>query len=192
MGRPKLLLAFEDTTLAGALIRALLRAGVERVVVVLAPGADELRSRLGGATGVEIVENPRPERGMLSSVLCGLEALGGAAAIAAAQEPVLVTPADLPAIQPATIRRLIAAVRDSGASLVVPTHRGKRGHPLAIAPCVLLDVPGLDPAAGLHQLLDRHPVMRLVVEDPGVLADVDTPAEYERLRAAAELRTRPR
>ena len=120
---------------------------------------------------------------MLSSILAGLDALGGAAAIEASGQPLLVTPADLPAIEPSTIRDLIAALERSGAALAVPSYRGKRGHPLAIAARVVRDVGALDAAIGLRQLLDRHRVMELAVEDPAVIADVDTPADYESLLA---------
>ena len=188
MGRPKLLLPFGDTTVAGALIESLRNAGVERIVVVLAPGDAALRSWLAGSTGIEIAENPRPERGMLSSVLCGVEALGGAASLTASREPLLVTPADLPTIQPSTIGRLLAVLGEGGAALAVPTYRGRRGHPLAIAARLVTEIAALDPAVGLRQLLARHPVVELAVEDPGVVADVDTPADYVRLDGDRRLR----
>jgi molybdenum cofactor cytidylyltransferase len=182
MGRPKLLLPFGDTTVAGALLASLREAGVTRTVVVVAPADDALRACAVGA-GAAVTVNPDPARGMLSSILAGLEALGGALALEAAGELLLVTPADLPSIRPSTIVLLLEALRREEASLAVPAYRGKRGHPLAIAPAVVGELERLDPAIGLHQLLDRCPLIELAVEDPGVVFDVDTPAQYERLRS---------
>jgi CTP:molybdopterin cytidylyltransferase MocA len=186
MGRPKLLLPFRDTTVAGALVASLRQGGVDRVVVVAAAGDAAIES-WARAQGAIVAHNPRPERGMLSSVLAGIEAAGGAATLAAAGEPILVTPADLPALSPATVRALLAAIARGEVPLAVPAHRGKRGHPLAIAAALLPEIATLDPAVGLRQILERHPVRELPVDDRGVIADVDTPADYEALDAADEL-----
>jgi molybdenum cofactor cytidylyltransferase len=186
MGRPKLLLPFGETTVAGALLASLREAGVERIAVVIAPGDETLRS-WAHAAGAEVAVNDHPERGMLSSIVAGLEALGGAAAIAAAGEALLVTPADLPALLPATVRRLLATLESGGAPLAVPAYRGKRGHPLAIAARLAPEIPALDPAVGLRQLLERHAVAELATDDAGVVADVDTPADYSNLERARRL-----
>ena len=126
---------------------------------------------------------------MLSSILAGLDALGGAAALATTGRPLLVSPADLPAIDPRTIRDLVGALERGKSPLAVPAYRGKRGHPLAIAASVVGDLARLDPTVGLRQLLDRHRVLELEVDDPGVIADVDTPGDYESLRAGGETTT---
>lgn len=185
MGRPKLLLPYRDTTVAGALLDSLRAAGVERIVLVAAAGDEALRAWARGRN-VTVAVNERPERGMLSSIVAGLDALGGGAAVEATGRPLLVTPADLPAIDPRTIRELVATLERAEAPLAVPTYRGKRGHPLAIAASVAGDIARLDPAIGLRQLLDRHPVLEIAVDDPAVVADVDTPADYELLRSTPD------
>jgi CTP:molybdopterin cytidylyltransferase MocA len=180
MGRPKLLLPFRDTTVAGALLASLRQGGIDRVVVVAAAGDGAVES-WARAEGAVVAHNDHPERGMLSSVLAGIDAIGGAGALAAAGDAVLVTPADLPSLSPATVRALLLLLERGGAALAVPTHDGKRGHPLAIAAALLPEVATLDPAIGLRQILERHPVSELAVDDRGVIADVDTPADYDAL-----------
>jgi CTP:molybdopterin cytidylyltransferase MocA len=158
---------------------AVLRGGgVADVVLVVAPG-DEALAAWGRAAGPRIAANPRPEDGMLSSILAGLAALGGPGAVAASGRPVLVCPADLPGLSPATVAAVLAAL-GSGACLAVPVHRGRRGHPLGIAPRLVAEVEGLDPAVGLRQLVARHAaeVVEIPVDDPGAVADLDTPEDY--------------
>ena len=50
----------------------------------------------------------------------------------------------------------------------------------------------LDPTVGLRQLLERHAVTELAVDDPGSVADLDTPDDYERLRDETEASARSR
>lgn len=185
MGRPKLLLPYGGGTVLGALVGTLSTARIEPIVVVAAAGDVELRAWCETAAAVTAAINPRPERGMLSSILEGLEALGGAEALARRGQPLLVTPGDLPALRPATVTELLRRREAAAASLAVPVYNGRRGHPLAIAPALIPEIPHLDPARGLHQLLDLHPqdILRVEVDDPGCVADLDIPDDYERLRA---------
>lgn len=182
MGRPKLLLPYAGGTLVGALVASLRGGGVSTVLLVTAPGDEDLRAWAREA-GVSVAVNPAPERGMLSTILEGLAALGGAAALARRGELLLVSPADLPAVRPDTIARLIREATESGAPLAVPVYQGKRGHPLAIAPALIPGIETLDPEVGLKQLRDRHEaeLLNVEVEDAGVVLDVDTPEEYENL-----------
>lgn len=185
MGRAKLLLPFADTTVLGAVLRALREGGASRVVTVLAEDDRDLQ-RWATAQPIQTAFNSEPGRGMLSTILCGLQALGGTRSLQQARTTVLICPGDLPALSPDTVGKVIDAV-DDGALLAVPEHRGRRGHPLAIAPSLLSEIPGLDPRIGLRQLLQRNPdaVRRVSVDDAGILRDVDTPEDYERLRAEA-------
>lgn len=183
MGRPKLLLPFGGGTLVGSLVASLRGGGVSTILLVTAPGSEDLQAWARDA-GVAVAVNPEPERGMLSTIREGIAALGGAAALARRGELLLVSPADLPAVRSETIARLIREATDSGAPLALPVYRGKRGHPLAIAPALIPEIETLDPEVGLRQLRDRHEaeLLEIEVEDAGVVLDVDTPAEYERLK----------
>lgn len=186
MGRPKLLLPFAGGTVLGGVVAALRSGGAGEVALVVAPGDEEL-SAWARERSLTLAVNPRPEDGMLSTIRAGLAALGGTAALAAAGRPILVTPADLPALSPATVRAVLAALA-AGAPLAVPLHRGRRGHPLGIAAPLLPEIDRLDPGVGLRQLLDRHAavVRELPVDDRGALEDVDTPEDYARLLASLD------
>ena len=183
MGRDKATLPFAGDTVVEALLEALARGGVAEVCVVVAPGSPVV-GLLAGRDGVRLVENERPERGMLSSVLVGLRALGGAGRLGDERRPLVVCPVDHPAIRPATVPRLLAAI-ERGAGLAVPVHEGSRGHPIAIAPRLVDAIESLDLEVGLRQLLEREAgsLVEVPVDDPGTVLDLDTPEDYERLLA---------
>jgi molybdenum cofactor cytidylyltransferase len=180
MGRPKLLLPYRGGTIVGALVVSLRAAGVERIVLVIAPGDGELRS-WAESTGLTVAVNPEPERGMLSTIQEGLASLGPLPG-----ETLLISPADLPAVRPETIAEVVRRREEAGAPLALPVWRGRHGHPLAIAPELIPEIAGLDPLVpntGLRQLRDRHAAATLWidVDDPGAVQDVDTPQDYEAL-----------
>jgi len=196
MGRPKLLLSYGGGTVLGTLVATLQAAGVSPIVVVAAAGDAEMRAWCAAAiaaaattdaAGLTVALNAAPERGMLSSILAGLAALRDAGTLAGGRATLLVCPGDLPALRPGTVVELLRRREAAGAGLAVPVHRGRRGHPLAVAPMLIPEIESLDPGRGLRQLLDLHPgeLLSVEVDDPGCIADLDTPEDYERLRAGA-------
>ncbi|HEV3077387.1 MAG TPA: nucleotidyltransferase family protein [Thermoanaerobaculia bacterium] len=196
MGRPKLLLPYGDSTVLGSLAGALRVAGVSPIVLVAAANDAEVRAwcaaaiavaATAAAGGLMVALNAAPERGMLSSILAGLAALGGAGRLAGGRATLLVCPGDLPALRPETVVELLRRREAAGAGLAVPVHRGRRGHPLAVAPALIPEIEALDPGRGLRQLLDLHPgeLLTVEVDDPGCVADLDTPEDYERLHAGS-------
>lgn len=176
MGRPKLLLPYRGGTLVGSVVEALRGGGVSTIVLVTSPGDEDLRAWAREA-GVVAAVNPAPERGMLSSIREGIAALGKTGEI------LLVSPADLPALRPETVSTLVRRMEETGAPLALPVYQGRRGHPMAIAPALIPEIDTLDPDVGLKQLRDRHEdlLFELEVEDPGVVEDVDTPEDYEKI-----------
>jgi molybdenum cofactor cytidylyltransferase len=188
MGCAKLLLPFRDLTILGALTNSLLQSGADPIVLVTAPHDEELQ-HWAATAGLHTAVNPEPTQGMLSSLLAGLGALGGAAALAGRGEILLVSPADLPLLRSTTVTLLLVRRAAADAQLAVPVYQGRRGHPLVIAPELISEIPGLDPDVGLRQLRERHAAAALEVEvdDPGTVFDVDTPEDYARLEQLAQL-----
>jgi CTP:molybdopterin cytidylyltransferase MocA len=141
------------------------------LVVIGPPHGDAIRRAL--PAGASTALNARPERGMLSSVQAGLAALPAAATAA------LVWPVDVPLVEAATVRAILAA---APGKLIVPMHNKRGGHPLRVPRRLFGAVAALDPDVGLRALLDERAseVERLRVADRNVLVDVDTREEYAR------------
>lgn len=179
MGCAKLLLPWPDPSseqsILGATLTALRAGGVPRLVVVSAGNNHQLATHAADL-GAEVVRNPEPDRGMLSSIQVGLSHL---LATGTAPDPLLVCPADLPRLAPHTVAALLATWRAQRPELLLPVHLGRRGHPLLVGAAQQSLIFALDPVVGLRQLLDRSAdcVHSLSVDDPGVLTDVDTPQD---------------
>ena len=173
-GGAKLLAAIDGEPLLDRTIAALLNGGVDQVIVVVAPDADDLKRDVNAFSDARVwpVVNPDPSRGMFSSLQAGMtEAQGDA---------LLVLPADMPFVQSGTVAILLD-VFASRPAIVSPRYQGKRGHPVILPPALRDEVREAEPTLTLHDILKRHPDLRVDVDvtDRGVRRDVDRPADLE-------------
>jgi len=150
-----------------------LRPQVSHVVAVVKPGADELSRKLT-SEGCEVVVCDNAAEGMGASLACAARA---AAQLYPPADGYLVALGDMPFVRPSSI----AAVRDAlaaGALLAAPFWRARRGHPVGIAGRFHAELLGLRGDEGAKALLGAgHRLVKIPVGDPGVLRDIDTPAD---------------
>jgi molybdenum cofactor cytidylyltransferase len=178
MGRPKagLRLRPDGPTFAAALVQALQTAGLGGITVVAGAHPDAVRHALEGVTNVEILHNSDWPSGQLSSLLTALAALE-----TPELEAVVVALVDSPFVRPATVRLLLERWRETGAPIVRPTLDGRHGHPVLFAreTFAALRAAPLDRGAKAVLTARAAEVLNVVVDDPGVLADIDTPDDYD-------------
>ena len=161
----------EGTCVARESAQRLLRV-VPKVIAVVRPGAETLAHVLNDA-GCDVVFAPDAGRGMGASLAAGVDADHEA-------ESWIVALADMPCISVESIEA-VARSLDGGAPLVAPFYRGQRGHPVGFGYAHRAALVALDGDAGARSLLSSHPVTRVEVDDPGILRDIDTPADLNGL-----------
>jgi molybdenum cofactor cytidylyltransferase len=177
MGRPKALLPLgaSGQPFARVICDTLTTAGVAPIVVVT---RSELRDQLARVLAdVMLVVNPGPDRGQLSSLLAGLDALDN-------PEAALVTLVDLPLVQTATVASLLAAWHETHAPLVRPLPQGRHpGHPVIFGALLLEALRSADLDLGAKPVVHRFlaDAVSVPVDDRGTLEDFDTPEAYDRL-----------
>lgn len=145
-------------------------AATDRAVVLVRPQQPELRQLLANR-GIDVVEVANADEGMGVTLATGVRATAQAAGW-------VVALADMPRVSPDTTRRVVIALRD-GASIVVPYHGGRRGHPVGFARPWYDALSTLEGDEGARRLLQEHGqfITRIDVDDPGCLYDVDTPGD---------------
>jgi molybdenum cofactor cytidylyltransferase len=149
-----------------------LRVVLDEVVAVVAPPSEDNQIELHNllrAEGCTLVVNPRAAEGQGTSIACGVGATPSA-------NGWVVALADMPAVQPNTLRRIVDALH-AGAATVAPVHRGRRGHPVGFAAPMQSELLASAGETGARHVLARHPPQLIEVDDPGVLYDVDTPED---------------
>ena len=167
MGRPKALLAWGDTTLLEYALREARAAGVEDLVVVLGPATRHLQ--LGTPTAF----NPDPDAGRSASIRIGSQALPDGVGT------ILIQSVDQP-VSGDVIDALFRAV-EGGAELVVPTYRGRRGHPACFSGRLLGELRGVsETGEGLRAVVRRHAaqLVEVAVNSQAVLWNLNDPDAY--------------
>lgn len=172
MGQPKALLPIQDQPAIMRCLTSLLGA-VAEVIVILGPESAAVAALLKD-TSVKLLVNTLPQSDMAKSVRLGLQAIPPEAS------GVLVYPVDYPVVQADTIRRIVAASLESPEEIIIPTHQERRGHPTLFPRKLLADI---YQGVTLREIIGRHPpqVRLLPVDDEGVILEMDTPEEYEKI-----------
>lgn len=90
----------------------------------------------------------------------------------------LVLPGDLPLIRPASLRTVAESLRT--ASLVLPMHQGTRGHPVGFGAEHGAALMALQGAEGAAAIVRQSRALRLDLDDPGIVTDIDTMEDLAR------------
>lgn len=177
MGYPKALLGYRGRPFLTGIVEACFAAGVDKRVVVLGYYADKILEEID-LTDVIVAMNDDLDAGPIGSVRAGLAALA-----AFPVDAVLVWPVDRPHVAVSTIEALLDTFRTTHQPIVVPTHGGRRGHPVVFARRVFAELLGAPNGEGARAVVHRDSsrVAEVAVEDPAVLEDFNTPEDYKKL-----------
>lgn len=182
MGQPKQLLEVGGRPLLVRAVEAALAAPVWPVVVVLGANAAMLRPLLAPFP-VLVVENAAWSEGMASSLREGVTTL---TQFSRRLEAAVVVLADQPALDATVIRRLIAAHHASGRDLVAARYSGRHGAPALFHRRLFPRLTALTGEAGARELLNGGDPPVTPVDLPQMAADLDTPEDLRRWRAAQD------
>ena len=185
MGAWKPLLPWPSGSVIGAVLQSVLDAGL-RPIVVTGYRADELSAALAGLPEASIVYNPAWERGLLGSVLAGLERARDLDGVEGRGflSGCLVTHADMPLIGSGSYLAMIersASRREAGLgdATVFPRYSGTLGHPVWIPFSWIKGLSSLGPGERLRDFLLSGSWETVDLDDEGIVLDLDTPEVYE-------------
>lgn len=122
IGQPKIFLTLRDRCFWEWIALNLSRAGLEDTVIVIRP---EHKKYFRGIRKPQPIVNPRPSRGMFSSLKIGYRKMPGHAGY-------LICPVDHPKVSAKTYRKLLAAFSKTPLSVIRPRYQRKPGHPIII------------------------------------------------------------
>ena len=184
MGCPKLALDLFGKTILERVIDTVRAANVFDILVVLGPTSADLQP-IADKAGARTLLLDRQTPDMRATIEVGLRWL------IENEQPrpddgLLLLPADHPALSSACIEDLLRAsvIPGGDATIWMPTYEGRRGHPALVS---WRHVPGIlaSPAdQGLNKYLRARAdeTREVPCSSADILCDLDTPADYERLK----------
>ena len=173
MGRPKALLPFRGRTFLENILDAISRSSISHAVVVLGHHREAIERETIGLPFS--VFNPDYEQGMITSLQAGIRVLPPGAS------GTFLFLVDHPLVDPFIIEALIARLAPN--RIVLPTFEGRRGHPVLFASQVLEEIVALPEGQGANIVVRRNPdrIIEVPVDAPGILVDIDTPEQFQKL-----------
>ena len=180
MGKDNKLLAdINGTPLICRTVEALQASNVASVTVVTGHDADGVTATLTDLAGLSFAHNPNHNDGLSTSLKAGL------AAIPETSHGVIICLGDMPLVTLDMLNELIRAFDPvEGRSICVPVYGRKRGNPILWGKAFLGSMLGLTGDTGARALLEEHAdqVHEVMMTNDGVLFDVDTPEQLQRLK----------
>lgn len=185
MGQPKALLPFPEkpaaqSSQAKTFLEHLIevtrhsRAGTLRVVV----GAHEreIRARVKLADECVVV-NREWEKGQLSSLQAAIRSLPDSA------EGMILCLVDHPLVSAKLIASLIEAFDNAKSKIVIPTFRGRRGHPVIFPKTIFAKLLSAPEDAGARAVVRAHAseIIEIPTDEEGVVLNLNDPATLDKI-----------
>lgn len=141
---------------------------VNKIYLITGHYDQDIRSIVHEDEKVHIVYNADYEKGMFSSVLCGVKNV---------TEDFFIIPGDIPFISASTYDALLKGSKP----IRFPTYEGKEGHPLFISIKLKSRLLNEPVDSNLRKFRDEQDKEIILVDDPNILKDIDTMIEYKTL-----------
>ena len=179
MGQNKMLLELEGESLVRRAAKRALGAGLSPVVVVIGHEADRLRAELKDLP-LEFAVNPDYTGPTSGSLHQGLNKLGPDVNAA------VIMLGDMVRVTAETLAMLIAAARGTAAPLVVSRYGDVTAPPLLFRRALFAELLAWTGEGCGKAVVQAHKHEAMYVDRPeALLADVDTPEDFEALRQSS-------
>ncbi len=174
MGVDKLSLPWGRKTMLEHCFETLLRSEVHELILVLSSRNKGVRNLFRGRK-VRIVINPLFKMGMSASIRRGLQEIHPHC------HGILIALGDQPLLKTRTINALIRTFDQGKGGIIVPSFRGRRGHPIIFHRRFKRELLNLKGDIGGRSIIESYPeeVRVVPVKSMGVIKDVDTWPAYK-------------
>ena len=173
MGRPKALLQIDGVSFLQSIILKLEKTGITDIIIVLGRDFKQIEARISIRRQHQVIINPYPEQGPLSSIQLALKELKPDT------NGFLLILVDHPLVSQTTYQAILAQA-DSG-KIIIPVYNRKSGHPVYFGRKFFNDLVHAPLNEGARHVVHKYPqkVKKIEVPDDGILHDIDLPGDYE-------------
>ncbi|HNY10197.1 MAG TPA: nucleotidyltransferase family protein [Candidatus Wallbacteria bacterium] len=195
MGTEKQLLTYRGRTFIERAIDGFIHAGIKSIAVVLGHKYELMKSRLKTSyppailtmsdTEIIFAENASYKLGQFSSIRRGISAVCEKKSVDF-YSGFMIQLIDRPTVEPETFKKLKEEFLNSPKSIVIPSFEMHRGHPVCISSAYIGKILELADTSSLREIINSNneDIAYLNVCDPGIILNIDTPGEYEKIKGA--------
>ena len=177
MGNDKAKLKYNDhSDFIGHLLNSYFDAGVSKMILVV--NEKFLAQDNNFPSTVSVVVNRHPEKGRLSSMLCGMQLLEFG-------QSCFLQNVDNPYIETGLLQALSQV--STPESYVVPMHNGRGGHPILLGSEMIRYILTSGYIRDFRTVLSRFARMEVEWADEKVLLNINTPDDYLKFRKMIDL-----
>jgi len=168
----KLLVEINGGAILKRVVQAVTGSSVDKTIVVTGEDHELIQSLLSGYD-VEFVQNKNWLNGMGASLAVGVGAVKGDV-----YEGILVCLGDLPQLKRESINKIIDAfVENRGEKIIIPEHKGRRGHPVLFPINLHSELSQLKGKAGAKVIIQQTKPLVIQSASSGIYRDVDLPSD---------------
>ena len=181
IGTPKALLKIGEKTFLQHIVEIVHSARIIDVVIVLGAEAEEIQKTIIWFDGKVVINNDW-QKGQLSSIITGLNALDLTKSEPEEIHGAIICPADHPLLTQSLLVDLLQGYWLSKKRIIIPIHRGKRGHPIIFDRELFDDIRNAPIDIGARAVVRNHEqdIQEVDVNDEGVLINIDSPDDYKK------------
>jgi molybdenum cofactor cytidylyltransferase len=174
MGSPKALLLYHNRTFLEHLLDITRHPKIGTQLIVLGAGAEEISKQVG-LDPKQTVVNPDWQSGQLSSIKAALKSIG-----TKSTDGVLLCLVDHPLITSSLVNDLVESFYREKKSIVVPTFRGKRGHPVIFSAKLFDELLAAPEETGARAVVWNHAsdVCEVPTSEQGIVLNLNDPETF--------------
>ena len=164
----------KDDVFLTRILRVLREVGLARPRLILGRDAERIIARIEDYPA-DILINPAPDRGQLSSIHLGISGLSEKF------EAAMLWPVDQPAISVELLRNLTELFVAKDCRIAVPFRNGKRGHPAIFHRTMFHEFMNAPMEKGAKGIIARYEseTCFLATDESAAFTDIDTPSDYQ-------------
>ncbi|MEY2488355.1 MAG: molybdenum cofactor cytidylyltransferase [Verrucomicrobiota bacterium] len=174
-GQAKQLLSFHGESLVRRAVRGAIEADCACVAVVTGEARDRIENELRETSAV-IIENPEWQRGLGSSIRCGLRHLVSSSL---ELDAIVLLACDQPFVDASIIKSLIAQWENSRKPIVASSYAGTLGVPALFDRSCFEALLALPDGSGAKSLIESRAADVARIEFEKGAIDIDTPGDFQ-------------
>ncbi|RLD15936.1 MAG: hypothetical protein DRI22_01840 [Caldiserica bacterium] len=181
IGFPKALLEIEGERFVDFIIKRMREAGIRDIIVVLGEDIDLIKRN--AKLDAKVLYNRNWEEGQISSLRIAIRNMDRE------KEAVIFTLVDHPLVKSSTYLKLVSIWKENKDKIVIPLYNGRKGHPTIFPRKFFNDILFKELKNGARSIIRENieSVRYVVVDDEGIIIDIDTISDYKRFIKREEI-----